>query len=55
MPKEIPSNIQVFNSCFINNIKDLCIDKFNEKSCLVVHAYNDKKKNFMQMHLSKIP
>ena len=37
MPKKILSNLQVFNSCFINNIKDLYTDKVNKKSCLVVH------------------
>ena len=54
-PEEVPSNIQVFNSCFVNNIKDPCIDKADEKSRSVVHAYNDEKKNLMLMHSSKIP
>lgn len=55
MPKKVLNNIQVFNSYFINKIKDLCIDKSDEKSCLIVYIYNDEKKNFMLMYLSKIP
>lgn len=55
MPEEVPSNTQVFNSCFVDDIKDLCIDKADEKSCSVVYAYNDEKKNLVLMHLPKIP
>ena len=44
MPEEVSSSIQVFNPCFINDIKDLCTNKVYEKSCPVVHAYNNEKK-----------
>lgn len=53
--KEILSNTKTLNSCFIYDIKDLYIDKASEKSCLVKYTYNNEKKNFMLMHLSKIP
>lgn len=46
MPKKILSNIQVFNSCFINNIKVLYTNKANEKSCLIVYIYNNNKKTY---------
>lgn len=51
----IPSSTQVFNSCFVDYIKDLYTDKANEKSCPVVHTYNNKKKKLMLMHLLKAP
>ncbi len=53
MSEEIPSSLQVFDSCFVNDIKDLYTDKAYEKSCPVMHAYNDKKKNLMLMHFPK--
>lgn len=34
--KDISSNAQIFNSHFVNKIKDLDTDKAYEKSCLVV-------------------
>lgn len=55
MPEKVLSNIQVFNSHFIDNVKDPCIDKTNEKSSSVIHVYNDKKKNLVLMYLPKIP
>ena len=55
MPEEIQSSTQVFNSYFVNDIKDPYTDKVYEKSCLVVHMYNDKKKNLVMMHLPKVP
>ena len=54
MPEGISSSIQVFNSRFFYDIKDPCTDKADEKSRPVIHAYNDKKKNLMQMDLPKI-
>lgn len=51
---EISSNIQVFNFCFINNIKDLYTDKVYEKSRLIMYAYNNKKKNYILIHSPKI-
>ena len=55
MPEEIQSSTQVFNSHFVNDIKDPYTDKAYKKSCLVVHTYNNKKKNLVLMHLPKIP
>ena len=55
MPEKIQSSTQVFYSHFVNDIKDPYPDKIYEKSCLVVHTYNDKKKNLMLMHSPKIP
>lgn len=44
MPEEVSNNTQIFNSSLVDNISDPCIDKAYEKSCPVVHAYNNKKK-----------
>ena len=54
MLKKILSNTQVFNSCFDDHIKDLYTNKANKKNCLIVHTYNNKKKNIMLMDLSNI-
>ena len=54
MPEEIQSSTKVFNSYFDNDIKDLYTDKAYEKSRLVMHTYNDKKKNLVLMHSPKI-
>ena len=54
MAKKLSSNIQVFNSYFADNIKDLYIDKTYEKSCQVVHCYNYEKKNLLLIYSSKI-
>lgn len=45
------SSIQIFNSSFVDDIKDLYINKTNKKSYLVVYTYNDKKKFFVLVHL----
>lgn len=42
--KKVSSSIQIFNSSFINDMKNLCIDKTYKKSCLVMYTYKDKKK-----------
>ena len=42
-------------SCFVDDMKDLCIDKADEKDCPVEHVYNNKKKIFVLIYLSKIP
>lgn len=52
---EILKNTQVFNSSLVNNIKDLYIDKAYKKNRLVMHTYNNEKKNLVLMHLPKIP
>lgn len=54
MYKKISSSIKNFNFCFFDNIKDLYIDKSCAKICLIMHNYNNKKKNIMLKHLSKI-
>ena len=41
--EKVLSNTQVFNSGFVNEIKDPCIDKAHKKSRLVVETYNDNK------------
>lgn len=51
--EKVPSNIYVSNHCFINKIKDLCIDKAHEKGQLVVQADNNNK-NFVLTQLSII-
>ena len=48
IPEEIPSNAEVLNSCFMNKINDIYIDKAHKKSRLVVKAYNNNK-NFVLM------
>lgn len=45
--KDVSSNTQIFNSCFINKIKNPDIDKVYKKSCLVIWVSNDKDKNFI--------
>ena len=52
--EEIPSSIKDFNSYFFDDIRDLYINKACKRSCLIMHAYNDKKKNIVLEHLSKI-
>ena len=54
MPEKTSSSTQIFNSCFVDDIKDLCINKANEKSRLIMHTYNNEKKSLMLMHSPKI-
>lgn len=54
IPKRISSSTQVFNSCFVDRIKDLCTDKAYEKDCLVVYTYNDKEKDLVLINSRKI-
>ena len=51
--KKVSGSIQVFNFCFIDDIKDICTNKANDKSCYIMYTYNNKKKNFVLMHLPK--
>lgn len=44
--KEFSSGIQVFNSCYVNDIKNLALHKNYKKSCLVIKTNNNKNKNF---------
>lgn len=53
-PKEVSSNIYIFNSDFDDDIKDLYIDKINKKICLVMYTYNNEKKIFILMYLLKL-
>lgn len=45
--EDVLSNTQIFNSRFVNKIKNLGIDKAYKKSRLVVQAYNNKNKNLI--------
>lgn len=51
--EKIPSSTYVSNSCFVNEIKDPCIDKIHEKSRIVIQA-NNNKKNFVLIQLPTI-
>ena len=51
-PEEVPNSTQVFNSRFIDEIKDPYTNKAYGKSRLVVQADNDKDKN---LELTKLP
>ncbi len=54
MPEKVSNSIQVFNSYFVDDIKDLYTNKVYEKSCQVLYIYNDEKKSLVLMHLLKI-
>lgn len=45
--KDIPSDIQIFKSRFVDEIKNPGTDKAFEKSRLVVQAYNDTDKTLV--------
>lgn len=45
--EKIPIDAQLFNSQFINKIKNLGIKKVFEKSYLLKQAYNNKNKNLI--------
>ena len=45
--KDVPSNTRIFNSHFVDKIKNLGTDKAYEKSRLVVQAYNDQEKDLV--------
>lgn len=45
--KDMPVGIRVFNSRFVDEIKNAGTDKAFEKSCLVVQAYNDFNKDLV--------
>lgn len=47
MFEKVLSNMQVFNSCFINNMEDPCIDKSDKKNYLVILVYKNKKNNLI--------
>lgn len=44
MSEEIKNSIQSYNSYFLDDEKDLCTNKAYKKCHLVIHTYNDKKK-----------
>jgi hypothetical protein len=43
----IPKGIRIFNSRFVNKIKNARIDKVFEKSRLVMQAYNNLEKSII--------
>ena len=51
---DIPSNAQIFNSRFVDKIKNLGTDKAYEKSLLVIQAYNDQEKDLILTQSSTI-
>ena len=51
-PEEVPNCTQVFNSGFVDEIKDLYNNKAYEKSCLGMQINNNKDKN---LKLTKSP
>lgn len=42
--EDIPSHIWIFNSYFVDKVKNPGTDKVYERSWLVIQAYNDKKR-----------
>ena len=46
-PKDVPADARVFNSQFVDKIKNAGIDKAFEKSCLVIQACNDLNKDLV--------
>jgi hypothetical protein len=44
---DVPKAVQLFNSRFVNKIKNPSTDKAFKKSQLVVQAYNDTKKELV--------
>lgn len=52
--EKIISIIQVFNYCFVDNIKNSCINKVYKKSCPFMYAYNNEKKNLILIYSPKI-
>lgn len=53
--EEVFNNKQVFHFCFIDNKIDLYTNKVYKKIYLVIHTYNNRKKNLVLIYLSKIP
>lgn len=53
-PKDVPVGIRVFNSRFVDEIKNASTDKAVEKSRLVVQAYNDFNKDLVLTQLPTI-
>ncbi len=53
-PKIILVGIWVFNSQFVNEIKNASTNKAFKKSCLVMQAYNDFNKDLVLTQLSTI-
>jgi hypothetical protein len=44
---DVSSNARIFDSRFVNEIKNLDIDKAFEKSRLIVQAFDDSDKNLI--------
>lgn len=43
-PKEIPNNAQVFNPCYMDEIKDPYTKKVYEKTCPVIQTFHNNNK-----------
>jgi hypothetical protein len=46
-PQDVPAGVRIFNSRFVDEIKNPGTDKAFEKSRLVVQAYNDLEKGIV--------
>ena len=53
-PKKIPSNTQVFDLYFIDEIENPCTNKAYDKNRLVMQAHNNEKKNLVLTQLPTI-
>ena len=51
---DVPKGIRVFNSRFVDEVKNSGIDKAFEKSRLVIQAYNDLEKSAVLTQLPTI-
>jgi ethanolamine utilization protein EutP (predicted NTPase) len=45
--KDIPQDIRIFNSRFVNKLRNQGTNKIFKKSRLIIQAYNDKKKSLV--------
>ena len=54
IPKKVLNSTQVFNSCFVDDIKDPCTNKADQKRHQIVYFYNYEKKNLVLIYSLKI-
>lgn len=52
--EDVPSSTQVFNSCFIDKIKNLYINIAYKENRLIMQAYKNEDKNLKLTQLTKI-
>ena len=51
---DIPTNAWIFNSYFVDEVKNAGIDNAYKKNWLVVQVYNDQEKDFVLTQLPTI-